>query len=366
MKILTLPIKPSSFQKKGMYLAPLLADLLAKKLNNSSLTFLNLIDSYKNQNEYIQYLEAEYQNLGIAPDQITSDQENKSKLYELIGSLANKGYIFERECNILNCPCGKIDCLEESLNSKTGRTNYNDTDNTFCKICNNPCNIIRRKALLFCVPQLIKSKAPVYPLFSHNDINEFNTKFAGKCILISKQRDTQIPFSFNGNQYNLDVDFFWANYASLWNDERKIIMSSQHSIYPSFLINILHQIHHPDAQLMTIFLPYIRNKNNVNIEEDLSKLSIPQKQLYLMYSLKFRDKIADWHPSAFSNISKMSDESIEQIYKTLATAEQFKTSTFQTQVIYNLQKMNVQTIIQNSKKKQINPLFQKNNGIAPR
>ena len=31
MKILTLPIKPSSHQKRGMYLAPLLAELLAKK-----------------------------------------------------------------------------------------------------------------------------------------------------------------------------------------------------------------------------------------------------------------------------------------------------------------------------------------------
>ena len=53
------------------------AELLAKKANATSLTFLNLIDSYKEQSEFVKYLESEYQNLGIHTDQMTSDYKNK-------------------------------------------------------------------------------------------------------------------------------------------------------------------------------------------------------------------------------------------------------------------------------------------------
>ena len=48
--ILTLPIKPSSYQKTGMFLSPLFAYFLAKKLNGKNTTFLNLLDTYKKTN----------------------------------------------------------------------------------------------------------------------------------------------------------------------------------------------------------------------------------------------------------------------------------------------------------------------------
>ena len=360
MKILTLPIKPSSYQKRGMYLAPLLAELLAKKANATSLTFLNLIDSYKEQSEFVKYLESEYQNLGIHTDQMTSDYKNKEKLYQLIENLTSSGHIFEAKRKVVLCPCGRIDCLEDSLDSKTGRTNYQESEFHKCKICQRPCLVEEKKVLLFHIPHLIKPRAPVFPLYSQRDLDEFNSKFTEKNILISKQRNTNIPFTLNGRQYNLDVDFFWSNYASLWDDPKKIILASQHSIYPSFLINILHQIHHPNSQLMTIYLPYIRNTNQVEVENELNRLSMAQKQLYLLYSLKFKDKTADWHPSAFNNISKIDDNKAKEMLEILGKKEQPKTPTFQSQIIQLIQQINVQSLIQNSKKKQKFHPFQQN------
>ena len=349
--ILTLPIKPSSYEKRGMYFAPLLADFLSQKMNARSVTFLNLIDSYKNQFPFVADLLNEYQTLGIHPDRITSDKASESSLYQLVYSLISKGLLTEAEREIVSCPCGKIDCLKESLDFKTGHTHYEDTEIPRCQMCGQPCEISKKKVLLFHIPSSIKSKSPVFPLFSQRDFDEFNSKFEGKDILVSKQRDTKIPFMFNKTLYNLDVDFFWANYASLWNSPQKIVLASQHSVYPSFLINVLHQIHQPDAQLMTIFLPYVRNKNNVPVEEELQQLSTLKKQLYLLYSLKFKDKTAEWHPAAFQNISRLSDKRAQEIMDTLTQPTEPNSSSFQAQVIQALHQLNIQTLMQQFKKK---------------
>ena len=79
---------------------------------------------------------------------MTSDYKNKEKLYQLIENLTSSGHIFEAKRKVVLCPCGRIDCLEDSLDSKTGRTNYQESEFHKCKICQRPCLVEEKKVLL--------------------------------------------------------------------------------------------------------------------------------------------------------------------------------------------------------------------------
>lgn len=44
-----------------------------------------------------------------------------------------------------------------------------------------------------------------------------------KEILISKQRETRISIVHNYTNYNLDIDFIWEVFLSLFNEKEKIV-----------------------------------------------------------------------------------------------------------------------------------------------
>ncbi len=350
--ILTLPIKPSSYDKIGMYLAPLFANFLSKKVNGQFITFLNLLNSYKEQTEYVSHLLNRYNELGIAADCILSDAQMKNVLFEKIYSLAQQYHICAEKKEIVVCSCGKIDCLKESLQSQTGKTIYKNNDAPICQFCHERCKIIEKEVLLFKAPRFDLNKSFYFPTFSTKDFVELNSKFQYKKILISKQRNTNLPFQYQGKLYNLDVDFFWANYTALWPDKQKIILGSQRSIYPLFLINTLQKLHDPECETFSLLFPYIKNKYNVNIMQELRSLEDRKKQaLYLLYSVKFKDKISVWDPNALNNIKKLDEKDVEYIYQVIQhTPQMSEEKSFRAELIDATNQLNVQKIIQDMKR----------------
>lgn len=366
--ILTLPIKPSSYNKIGMYLAPLLSNVLANKINGKSITFLNLLNSYKEQTQYIPLLLNKYKELGITTDCILSDIQMQNDLYEKIYSLVQKQHIYIEKKEIVTCSCGKIDCLKESLESQTGKTNYTYKDIPVCQFCHEKCEIIEKDVLLLKIPPFSNDKNFYFPTFSTKEIIELNNKFQQKEILISKQRNTGLPFYFQDKIFNLDVDFFWANYTSLWNNKQKIILGSQHSIYPLYLINSIQKLHDPQCETFSILLPYIQNKHNVSIMQEYQSLEDKKKQiLYLLYSIKFRTKTSDWDENALYNIKKLTTKEIDLMYQKINKPFQNKENTsFRANIINAIRELNIQKNIQDIKKlKNIpqNLLFLRNNDI---
>lgn len=350
--ILTLPIKPSSYQKTGMFLSPVFAYFLAKKLNGKNTTFLNLLDTYKKQIDYLPQFIDTCQRLGIVTNSSFSDLQMKSQLFDKVDILASQGYIYSDKRDIIICSCGKIDCLKESLHSRTGKTNYTCFDIPTCKLCHEKCKIIEKDVLLLKPPTLDIDKYFFFPTYSTKDFVELNTKFHTREILISKQRDTNIHYKLGKNTYNLDIDFFWANYASLWQNKQKIILGSQRSIYPLFLVNALQKLHNPDNETFTILFPYMQNKHSIDIDKELECLDNDKiKAMYLLYSIKFKDKISNWDPNALNSIKKLTQAEIDNIYQELINPISLKDGTsFRQSVLNSISQLNIRNIIQINRK----------------
>lgn len=346
--ILTLPIKPSSYKKTGMFLSPLFAYFLAKKLNGTDTTFLNLLDTYKNQIDYIPQFIDTCQRLGIITNSSFSDLQMKSQLFDKVDILASKGYIYSDKREIITCSCGKVDCLKESLYSRTGKTNYTCFDIPTCKLCQEKCKIIEKDVLLLKPSALDIDKYFFFPTYSTKDFVELNAIFNNREILISKQRNTNIYYKFGQNTYNLDVDFFWANYASLWPNKQKIILGSQRSIYPLFFVNALQKLHNPENETFTILLPYIQNKHSIDINKELESLDNDKtRAMYLLYSIKFKDKISNWDSNALNSIKKLTSVEIDNIYQELISPILHQDGTsFRQSVINSINQLNIRNIIQ--------------------
>lgn len=91
-----------------MFLSPVFAYFLAKKLNGKNTTFLNLLDTYKNQVDYIPKFTDTCQRLGIVTNSSFSDLYMKSQLFDKVDILASQGYIYSDKRDIIICSCGKI------------------------------------------------------------------------------------------------------------------------------------------------------------------------------------------------------------------------------------------------------------------
>lgn len=365
--ILTLPIKPSSYQKTGMFLSPLFAHFLAQKLNGTEITFLNLLNTYNKQTDYLPAFIDKCQELGIAINCNFSDLQMKSRLYDKVDILVSKKHIYCDKREIITCSCGRVDCLKESLHSQTGKTNYANADIPICKLCHEKCKIVEKDVLLLTLPVLDIDKYFYFPVYSTKDFIELNTKFCNREILISKQRNTNLHYDFGSHTYNLDIDFFWANYASLWTNKQKIILGSHRSIYPLFFVNALQKLHNPENETFTILFPYIQNKHSIDINKELKSLDNDKsKAIYLLYSIKFKDKVSNWNSNALNNIKKLTPIEIDNIYhKLISPSELHNKNSFRQSVINSINQLNIQNIIQTinkSNKKSQSPLSLLKNG----
>ena len=50
-------------------------------------------------------------------------------------------------------------------------------------------------------------------------------------IIISRDRNTGIVIEINNNRYNLDVDFLWEIYLSLFDETEKVVMCCNRQLY---------------------------------------------------------------------------------------------------------------------------------------
>ena len=138
----------------------------------------------------------------------------------------------------------------------------------------------------------------------------------------------------------------------MWQNKQKIILGSQRSIYPLFLVNALQKLHNPDNETFTILLPYMQNKHSIDIDIDIDKElecldNDKIKAMYLLYSIKFKDKISNWDPNALNSIKKLTQAEIDNIYQELINPISLKDGTsFRQSVLNSINQLNIRNIIQ--------------------
>ena len=86
----------------------------------------------------------------------------------------------------------------------------------YCKSCKSECHTLNQTVLVF-DPNKIENKNIIfYPEFINKDIKTFNQTIRKNQIIISRNRETGIILTYNNKEYNIDIDFLWEIYLSLF------------------------------------------------------------------------------------------------------------------------------------------------------
>lgn len=322
--IITMPIAPYKTFSVGKLTTPILAETLAKKMNAKFILAVNLLDSYKERSidEYKKLLKY-YQ---INPDEYWIDKDNIENLLDKIYELINKQYIYEKEEKILSCPCKKVEIAKTNLSTiNMIDANFIKKDNEYyCKYCHNKCHIKSNKVLVF-NPNLIKDKQyNFYPEFINKDIKTFLETVGKNEIIISRTRETGISLSYKDNIYNLDIDFLWQVYISLFPNSEKIILCSNHQLYQLFMVAMLEKCFDNKGRTICLATPYLNILDKTK-ESELKERIISLK-IFTLLNQKWTRKENNFDEGLLKYINSMNIQKKEELYNLIrekSTEEDF-------------------------------------------
>lgn len=318
--IITMPIAPYSNFSVGKLVTPVLGEMLAKKLNAKFIMSVNLLDSYKKR-EIDGFTEL-LKKYDIVPDEYWIDSQNISKLLEKIQILVDNGYIYSAKREVLTCNCGKIDISKGNLNTINMQDAlfYESNGKYYCKNCNGECFFKNEDVLVFDSPRVIKNNMQFYPKFINNDIKTFIKTIGSNEMIISRTRNTGIQFNYNNKNYNLDIDFLWGVYLSLFENYEKIVLCSNHQLYQLFVVGMLEKCFDKTNNTILLATPYLNISNKE--EEKLLEERILSLKLFIIFNQKWAKKENAFNTSLLKYLNSMNVQKKQQLYDLVLTSKE--------------------------------------------
>ena len=137
-------------------------------------------------------------------------------------------------------------------------------------------------------PNFISQKdLMLYPNFINKDIKTFWETVGKNEIIVSRSRETGIKFSYHNETYNIDIDFLWQMYLSLFSSEEKVVICSNHQLYQLFMVSLLENCFRNNGKTICLATPYLNVENQ--LECSLEKRLLSTKLVALL-SLKWAKK----------------------------------------------------------------------------
>lgn len=313
--ITTFPMKPLSKMKVGSLTAPLYVNFLGKKLNCKKVLSLNILNSFKNTDyskEYVNLLS----DINIKFDDIFVDKEHLNELFEQIKKIDEMGLLVEKEEKIISCDCEKIDMPYSCINSFQNGLLKKDGDTYICQECNSICKTHKEKRLFLNIDSKYIKQIKCIPNIYDGNLSELNSDFNNAHFLISKSRETGIKYK----NYNIDIDFVWNLYLSLFKESNIIVVTSNRHLMKVFITNYLANIF--QKNIIYILHPYIEKKESIVWDDELFKYDYYYQHLYLIYSCRWNSRSCFYDKGMFNYLSKLRHSGREQLYNYLLNYEQ--------------------------------------------
>lgn len=311
--IITLPIAPYSSMSVGRMTTPILGESLSKSMNGKFVMSINLLSTYQNrESEGFYNLMKRY---NINPDYYWCDRDHINELIRKVYYLINKGYITEKEKEIIFCNCGKVEIEKENIKT----INLNDSlieifnDKYYCKSCKKECNCAIKKVMVFNSRMVDKSNMIFYPDFINRDKITFDNTVGSNDIIISRKRNTDIIIEMNNNQYNLDIDFLWEIYLSLFKQSEKIVMCCNRQLFQLYMVGMLDKCFNPSSNTVCLATPYLENSIKQN-ELENRELSL---KIFSLLVLKWAKKDNIFDESLLKFINSMNVKKKQMLYDIL-------------------------------------------------
>lgn len=310
--VLTMPIAPYQKFSVGKMSTPILGEALAKKIGAEFHLAVNLLDSYKTREitGYQRLLE-KYQ---IIPNSYWIDSNHIQELIDKIYMLISQGYIYETNKEILYCECKKVEICKDNIKS------INMIDSCFeeyhgkyyCKSCKQECLTCEKTVLIFDSRKIESPKIQLYPDFINKDIKTFDETIGKNQIIISRTRETGIKINYNNHYYNIDIDFLWEIYLSLFSEKEKIVLCSNHQLFQLYMVLMLENCFNQNTNTIGIATPYI-NIQRTDLEQSLEERILSLK-LFTLFNFKWSKKENTLDPGLITYLNSMNVIKKQQLY----------------------------------------------------
>jgi len=319
--ITTMPIKPYENNKYGIFITPLVNEIISEFLNIKSILAVNLLHSFdNNKKNYLNLFLNDAKLYGCSINNVLIDIDNKLSIENLLQSLYIDKKIISGLKEVVRCSCGAVYELssnyDEIINYKLI---YEESGLKKCKLCNTVINKKVDEVLYIKYLDLSnKYNYKLYPEYLRKDIEIINEKFKGRYQLVSKDRYTGVCLKINKKVYNIDVDFCLdMTYFSYYKEETIIITATYKQLVHYYKILQIADL----VKNKNIFIcsyPYLNT--NYNIEQMVITLNNSfKKKLFLLFNLKFNQKDCELNKGIYKYLLKINDSKAEDMYNHIIT-----------------------------------------------
>lgn len=310
--ILNLPtgIK-KNFNKPGLYITNIIMQELSSLYNLDQIYTFNVLDSYNNREQYLNYYLENINKIGLTPTLSIIDKDFDFQTYMNI--LVKNGNIYSKRIKHEICKCGRIDICSNFNNPRTKLFKIENNEK-ICNICGSSCKVYEEESLIV---SLTPNQYNIYPqryeTIFNNQICFFNTIE----YIISKKRETGIKYTYNGYKYNIDVDFINYLMLSSYEAYSKTVISSNHLIRHQVLTFMINNTLRKNENYNILLHPYIINLDNTrdryNVENYNSQYGINDLlNLLIIVSNGLRKDEYKWNHDFYKNIKTLKSKAPEK------------------------------------------------------
>lgn len=167
--------------------------------------------------------------------------------------------------------------------------------------------------MIFSSSKVKKTNMIFYPNFINNDKLTFDNTVGVNDIIISRNRNTGIIIEINNNKYNLDIDFLWEIYLSLFDNKEKIVMCCNRQLYQLYMVGMLEKCFNDSSNTICLATPYLEYSSK---QDELLNRKLSLK-IYSLLVLKWAKKDNIFDESLLKYINSMNVEKKQLLYDIL-------------------------------------------------
>lgn len=313
--VITLPLSPLKSYEFARLVTPVIGETISKQIGANFYLAVNLLDSFKEREDYFSFYSKNIDTHKIAYKEIWRDVDHVDDLIENINKLIKMGYIYEKEVMMYRCNCGIIEIDSTNINTcNPNKTLYYRKNNSiFCSKCGDICRLYKEKALIFDSTKIDKLDLQFFPYYLNKDIKTFINIFKSSYTIISRKRNTGVGIRVNGKIYNIDIDFLWEVYLSLFTEQEKVVLCGNKELYQLFMVGMLERCLNKNASTIFIGTPIINGINNYNFDVSDDE-DIITKKLSIILNLKWNVKQRNVDADIINKLRRMPFDKKNQIY----------------------------------------------------
>lgn len=326
--VVTFPIGVRSRQpKNGLLAGPIVAQMLAYRLNAECLIAVNTIDSWiENRESFLPPFEQALIDTNIH-SKIWVDKDHQKELINCISKLIDNGIIREDQREVSSCSCGKMQCLATTPLHPRARlyTINDDTNDVSCKSCNSVIKTSTQNVLIYKPDITLEDQPNSFPKISQPRVKDIWSRIQGMEYLISRSRDTGLNLITEKNEYSLDVDSVWLQYLNTIETDKLVLVGSNHVAWHLCLASSYLKAANDKRDIDIVLTPYVRGEE----PKEALELNANRKMLWFMLNMRWGQLETKWEPSFIQKLKNASDENINEIVYNKDTTESTKDALYQ-------------------------------------